>query len=216
MYFLNQFDGFIAFPIIRGENARPGWHGEGCKLNKQNSFDDFKEAAKFLVQQLKYTKHEMITIHGTSHGGLVVAACINQAPELFRCAISEVGVMDMVRFHTYPLGHTFTEEFGSPVNQTELECILKYSPLHNIKEPTSNKNQYPSTLIIAASNDERSTPCHSLKFAAELQHTLQGNQFQTNPVLLRLYEGVGHGHGTVSQQIEENTDELTFLHKTLI
>lgn len=103
-YFLNEFDGVVAFPNVRGEGGHPEWHDLGRNMNKTNTFEDVKAAASYLVH-LGLTKHEMITIHGVSHGGLVVTTCINQAPKLFGCAISEVGVMDVTRFHLNGIGH---------------------------------------------------------------------------------------------------------------
>lgn len=211
-YFLNEFDGLIVWPMTRGEGK---FHEQGRNLKKQIAFDDVMEVAKILVDN-GYTEYKQITICGVSHGGLVVASCINQAPWLFGCAIPEVGLMDIIRFPESAIGHAFTGELGNPANETELENILKYSPLHTVHNPTSSDNQYPATLIMAADNDDQVPPFHSLKYAAELQFTLKDNKFQKNPTLLRIYKGVGHGSGkTVMQQIEEATDKLTFMHQVI-
>lgn len=120
--------------------------------------------------------------------------------------------MDMLRYHEFTFGSMHTQEFGTAKNKTEFENIVKYSPLHNIRI----EKEYPSVLVIAGDTDERAVICHSLKYAAELQHTMTVNQFQKNPALLRIYKGVGHGHGSsVLQNIEEATDEQTFLHQRL-
>lgn len=121
----------------------------------------------------------------------------------------------MLRYHKFKYSEE-EEEFGSAENKADFRYIRKYSPLHNIRETISSETEYPPLLMLAAENDERAAPCHSLKFTAELQHTLKKNQFQKNPALLRVYKGVGHGLGSsVLQQIKEATDELTFLHQTL-
>lgn len=213
-YFLKEFDGIIAFPLVRGEGARIdlGWHDLGRNLKKRKSFEDFEAAARYLVKR-GYTEHSKIAITGISHGGLLVAASMNQAPQLFRAAIPKVGVYDMLRFHHSSVGPVFIGEFGDPRNETEFVNLRSYSPLHNIPTPNKTKNQYPATLILAAKCDDQVPVWHSLKFAAELQHKLKDNKF---PLLLRVYDGVGHGLSkTISQRIEENTDELTFLHKIL-
>lgn len=211
---MTEFDGIVAFPLVRGEGARIdlGWHDLGRNLNKKKSFDDFKAAARHLVKK-GYTEHSKIAITGISHGGLLVAASMNQAPELFRAAIPKVGVYDMLRFHHFGVGHAFIGEFGDPRNKTEFDNLHAYSPLHNIPKPNRTKNRYPATLILAANCDDQVPVWHSLKFAAELQHKLKDNKF---PLLLRVYKGAGHDFAkTISQRIEVNTDELTFLHKML-
>lgn len=207
-YFLKEFDGIVVWPTIRGEGIL---HEKGRKLYKKAAFEDFMEAAKFLVR-FGYTEHRKIIITGVSHGGLLVASCINQAPELFGGAIPVVGLMDIIRFPEFGIGYAFVEELGNPANKTEFENILQYSPLHTIKDPTNSTNQYPATLVITGDNDDQVLPFHSLKYVAELQHKLKNNKFQTNPILLRVYKGVGHNLG---QTIEESTDKLTFMHRII-
>lgn len=213
-YFLNEFDGFIAFPYIRGEGLNAAWYSAGRDENKQNTFDDCKSAAKYLVD-LGYTGYKEIVLHGASNGGLVVTTCINQSPELFGVAISQCGIMDMIRIFNGE-GRQYTQEFGDPKNPKVFNYISKYSPYHKICKPESSEKQYPSTLIFTTDNDRRALPCHSLKYAAQLQHVLNDCEFQTNPTLLLVYRGSGHGHGvSILQRIKEATDQFTFIHQTL-
>ncbi|XP_031639763.1 prolyl endopeptidase-like [Contarinia nasturtii] len=215
-FFVHEFDGILAIPNIRGggEYGR-NWHEAGRLLNKQNVFDDFQAAAKYLVEH-KYTVHEKIGIKGASNGGLLVGACINQRPDLFGAAVAQVGVLDMLRFHKFTIGHAWISEFGNPDEKIHFENLYKYSPLHNIHAPNSTANKYPSTLIQTGDHDNRVSPLHSLKFTAELQYKVKNNEFQKNPILLRVYSKTGHGAGKpTAKKIEEETDVFTFLYKAL-
>lgn len=211
IYFLTEFDGIIVWPKTRGEDAFRGCHEQGRNLNKRKAFDDFIDAAKYLIKN-GYTEAKKIVIFGLSHGGLLVASCINKAPELFGCAIAENGLMDMVRYSRSGSSRFYTDELGDPVNnKTEFENILKYSPLHTIREPTSSANQYPSTLILANKNDERVPIFHSLKYVAALQYATKNNKYQTNPILLKVHFNVGHLDRTSMHMV----DELIFMHKSI-
>lgn len=216
LMFIETFDGVLACPNIRGGGEYgEKWHNAGRLFNKQNVFDDFQTAAEYLVEN-KYTVRDQLVIQGGSNGGLLVGACINQRPDLFGAAVSQVGVMDMLRFHKFTIGHAWCSDYGNPDEKDHFENVYKYSPIHNVRAPTAADNQYPATLVLTADHDDRVSPLHSLKFAASLHHVLKDNEHQKNPVLLRVYSKAGHGAGKpTTKKIEEATDILTFIHRAL-
>ena len=198
-----EMGGIYAVANIRGGGEfGEKWHQAGTKHQKQNVFDDFQSAAKWLVTH-GYTQPNRLAIKGRSNGGLLVGACITQAPQLFGAALPGVGVMDMIRFHKFTIGWAWTDDYGSAENAAEFKTLLAYSPLHN----TSPRN-YPPTLITTADHDDRVVPAHSFKFAA----TIQAAQIGSAPVLIRIDTKAGHGAGTpTSKRIEKIADEWAFL-----
>ena len=184
---MNQ-DGVVAVANLRGGGEYGDtWHDSGRLFNKQNVFDDFAYAAKFLHKN-KIGSSDTTAIQGGSNGGLLVAAALLQNPELYKVAIPQVGVLDMLRFHKYTIGWAWESDYGSPDKKEEFENLLSYSPFHNIKKGEC----YPTTLITTAERDDRVVPSHSFKFAAKLQE-YQGCQ---NPILIRIEGRAGHGAGT--------------------
>ncbi|XP_059618399.1 prolyl endopeptidase [Phlebotomus argentipes] len=214
LMFVEYFNGVLAFPNIRGGGEYgEKWHNAGRLLNKQNVFDDFQAAAEYLVAN-KYTTKPQLAIQGASNGGLLVGACLLQRPDLFGAAVAQVGVLDMLRFHKFTIGHAWTSDYGDPDKKEHFDNLIKYSPLHNVKTPADEANQYPATLILTADHDDRVSPLHSLKFAATIQHAVKECEHQKNPILLRVYSKAGHGAGKpTTKKIEEATDILTFLSK---
>ena len=184
---MNQ-DGVVAVANLRGGGEYGDtWHDSGRLFNKQNVFDDFAYAAKFLHKN-KIGSSATTAIQGGSNGGLLVAAALLQNPELYKVAIPQVGVLDMLRFHKFTIGWAWESDYGSPDKKEEFENLLSYSPLHNIKKGEC----YPTTIITTAERDDRVVPSHSFKFAAKLQE-YQGCQ---NPILIRIEGRAGHGAGT--------------------
>ena len=183
----NQNGVFAVANLRGGSEYGDAWHEAGMLLNKQNVFDDFAYAAKFLHSK-KIGSPETTAIDGRSNGGLLVAATMLQNPDLFKVAIPQVGVLDMLRFNKFTIGWAWESDYGSSEKKDEFENLLAYSPLHNIKSDVC----YPTTLITTASRDDRVVPSHSFKFAAKLQEYQSCN----NPILLRVEDRSGHGAGT--------------------
>ncbi|MEI6457223.1 MAG: prolyl oligopeptidase family serine peptidase, partial [bacterium] len=202
---LYENDGVFAMPNIRGGGEYgEKWHKGGNLLKKQNCFDDFIAAAEYLIDQ-KYTSREKLAINGGSNGGLLVGAVMTQRPDLFKVAIPEVGVMDMLRFQKFTVGWGWTVEYGSSDSLKYFPYLYKYSPLHNLKDSV----EYPATLVLTADHDDRVVPAHSFKFIA----TLQEKQIGTNPVLIRIEINQGHGASgaSLSRIIESETDKWAFM-----
>lgn len=203
-----KMGGIYAQPSLRG-GAEYGeeWHLAGTKSKKQNVFDDFIAAAEWLFDN-RYTSPTKLAISGCSNGGLLVGACLTQRPDLFGAALSDVGVLDMLRFHKFTIGWGWTSEYGTPDNLEDFRTLFSYSPLHNLKPGT----KYPSILITTSDHDDRVLPAHSYKFASALQAIQSGNA----PVLIRIEMKAGHGTGKpTSKIIEMITDELGFLVRVL-
>ena len=200
--------GVLAVANLRG-GAEYGdsWHEEGMLLNKQNVFDDFAYAAKYLHSK-KIGSPDTTTSLGRSNGGLLVAATMLQYPDLFKVAIPQVGVLDMLRFHKFTIGWAWESDYGEPEKKEDFLNLLSYSPYHNIK----NNVCYPTTLITTSARDDRVVPAHSYKFAARLQEL----QSCENPILLRVESRAGHGAGTSKdKQIDEIADIFGYALNTI-
>jgi prolyl oligopeptidase len=183
------------------------WHKAGNRSNKQNVFDDFISAGEWLIEN-KYTSKDKLAIMGGSNGGLLVGAVTVQRPDLFGAVICAVGVLDMLRYHKFTLGHYWIGEYGNPEIEEDFRTLYAYSPLHNVKDGT----EYPPMLITTADTDTRVVPAHSKKFTARLQEAQKGD----NPILLRLEMKAGHGFGKpITKSIEEYTDIYSFLSNEL-
>lgn len=196
--------GIYAVPNLRGGGEYgKKWHIAGTKQQKQNVFDDFITAAEYLIEN-KYTSKEYLAIRGGSNGGLLVGATMTQRPDLMQVALPAVGVLDMLRYHTFTAGAGWAYDYGTSEESEEMFNYLKgYSPLHNIKAETV----YPATLVTTGDHDDRVVPAHSFKFAAELQEKQAGD----NPTLIRIETNAGHGAGTpVSKTIEQYADIFGF------
>lgn len=196
--------GVYAVPNIRGGGEYgEDWHNAGIKTKKQNVFDDFMAAAQYLVDN-KYTSRDMLAIEGGSNGGLLIGACITQKPDVCKVAFPAVGVLDMLRYHTFTAGAGWAYDYGTAQDSKEMfEYLYHYSPVHNVKPAA-----YPATMITTADHDDRVVPAHSFKFAAAMQEKQQG----ANPVLIRIETKAGHGAGKSTQQIlQEQADKWSFM-----
>jgi prolyl oligopeptidase len=198
---LEQGGVFAVANLRGGSEYGEKWHEAGMLDKKQNVFDDFIAAAEYLVSG-KYTSPDKLAIRGGSNGGLLVGAVMNQRPDLFRVAIPEVGVMDMLRFQKFTIGWNWQAEYGSSDSASQFKYLYAYSPLHNIS-PNIN---YPATLVITSDHDDRVVPAHSFKYIATLQELYKGK----NPVLVRIDTNSGHGMSNMMKSIDLTADIYAF------
>ncbi|OAV86379.1 hypothetical protein PTTG_10029 [Puccinia triticina 1-1 BBBD Race 1] len=205
LIFVAHYGGVIAVPNIRGGGEYgERWHLAGSLEKKQNVFDDFQYATEYLTAN-RYVAPDKVTIMGGSNGGLLVAACVNQAPELYGAAIADAGVLDMLRFQRFTIGRSWVSEFGNPEDPEAFDYLIKYSPLHNINPGA----QYPALMLLTADHDDRVVPLHSFKYAAAVQHALPMNK---QPCLLRVESNAGHGAGmNTDMAIDSMVDQLSFI-----
>lgn len=204
LYFLEK-GGVFAYAEIRGGGEKgEKWHEEGMGLKKMNCFNDFIDAAEFLINE-KYTSPNKLAITGSSQGGLLVGVAMTKRPELFKVAIPKVGAFDMINFDQFTVGKYHYQEYGNVKNESDFINLLGYSPYHNIQKEVN----YPTTLIITSDNDDRVPPLHSFKFAAALQN----RSAQKNPIFLKVTKNAGH-HGdssTYEKYVNEKAEFYSFL-----
>ena len=204
-----EMGGIYAVPNIRGGGEYgKAWHIAGTKTQKQNVFDDFIAAAEYLIAK-GYTSKEKLAVSGRSNGGLLVGAVTTQRPDLFQVSLPGVGVLDMLRYHTFTAGAGWAYDYGTSEESEEMfRYLLGYSPLHNTKPGTA----YPATLITTAERDDRVVPAHSYKFAAQMQYDHTGD----TPVLIRIDSNAGHGAGTPTDKlVDQYADIYSFTLKNM-
>ncbi len=203
--FLENGGVFVMANLRGGGEYGEDWHLAGTKLQKQNVFDDFIAAAEYLISK-KYTSSEKLAIQGGSNGGLLIGAVTNQRPDLFKVALPQVGVMDMLRFNKFTIGWAWAGDFGTSEDNEEMFKYLDaYSPYHNIKKGTA----YPAILATTADHDDRVVPAHTFKYMARLQEYNSENKL---PLLVRIDTKAGHGAGKpTAKVIEEYTDVWAFV-----
>lgn len=204
IYFLEN-GGVFAYAEIRGGGEKGvKWHTDGMGLKKMNSFNDFIDAAVFLIKE-KYTSPKKLAITGTSQGGLLVGVAMTQRPELFKVAVPDVGIFEMGIFHKYTIGRFHYDEYGNPEKAEDFKAMMDYSPYHGIKEDVN----YPVTLIITSENDDRVPPVHSYKFATKLQNRTA----QKNPIFIKTLKKSGHygNNSSYENRIEEKSALYSFL-----
>ena len=194
--------GVFAMANLRGGGEYgEAWHEAGMRLNKQNVFDDCIAAAEYLIAQ-GYTTPGRLALQGGSNGGLLVGAVLNQRPELFKVALPEVGVMDMLRFQKFSVGAAWVSDYGSSDDETQFRTLFKYSPLQNIQ---AGRN-YPAILVTTSDHDDRVVPAHSFKYIATMQDKAPGGA----PKLIRIATNSGHGASNLTKALDETADAYAF------
>lgn len=200
---LVERDVVYAVACLRGGGEYgKAWHQAGRRDKKQNVFDDCVAAAEWL-QANGYTSKDRLAVTGSSNGGLMVGAVMTQRPDLFKVALPDVGVMDMLRFQEFTIARAWTAEYGSSDDPDMFPVLLAYSPVHNIKKGVS----YPATFVTTSEHDDRVVPVHSFKFVA----ALQANGAGPNPYLLRTETKSGHGPVNLAKTLDERADVYAFL-----
>jgi prolyl oligopeptidase len=194
---------FVVANLRGGDEFGERWHEQGSREAQQNCFDDFIAAADWLVSTGK-ARRERLAIEGGSNGGLLVAAVVNQRPDLCRAAISSVPLTDMLRFHRFQYAKSWTQEYGDPDVAEQYRWIRPYSPYHNVREGAA----LPAVLLTAGLEDGRVNAFHARKMAARWQAASPKGR----PVLLRIDRKGGHGAANLTRALEEIADEWTFLH----
>lgn len=209
MFWLENGGIYAQANLRGGAEYGDAWHEAGTKMHKQNVFDDFISAGEYMVSE-GWTTPRLLTIEGGSNGGLLVGACVNQRPDLFRVAIPRVGVMDMMRYHLFTIGWNWASDYGTADDSREMaQYLLGYSPLHTIK---NDGTPYPAILVTTADHDDRVVPAHSFKYAAALQAANTGSE----PKLIRIDSKAGHGAGKpISKQLDEWMDIYSFVFHNL-
>jgi prolyl oligopeptidase len=203
--FLEQGGIYVVANLRGGGEYGEDWHKAGMLEKKQNVFDDFIAAAEYLIKE-KYTSADKLAIQGRSNGGLLIGAVMTQRPDLFKVALPGVGVLDMLRYHKSTVGWGWSVEYGNSDNQEQFKYLVKYSPLHNIKDSV----KYPATLVTTGDHDDRVVPSHSFKFIATLQAKAAAKN-PTIPYMVRIDTNAGHGAGKpTSKLIEEEADVWAF------
>ena len=199
--------GIYAQMNLRGGNEYgEEWHLAGTKLQKQNVFDDCIACAEYLIQK-NYTSPDYLALNGGSNGGLLVGAVVNQRPDLFKVAVPQVGVMDMLRYHLFTIGWNWASDYGtSEDDEAMFKALYAYSPLHTIQ--SGDDVHYPAIMVTTADHDDRVVPAHSFKYAAALQAAQTGPE----PKIIRIDSKAGHGGGKpIAKVLEEQADIYSFI-----
>jgi prolyl oligopeptidase len=195
--------GVYAIACLRGGGEEgSGWHEDGRRARKQNTFDDFDAAADHLVAA-GWTAPGQLGLLGRSNGGLLAGVAQTQHPDKYAAVVSESPLLDMVRYEQSGMGPSWRAEYGTARDPADLRVLLSYSPYHHVRAGVG----YPATLFTVADGDTRVDPSHARKMCAALQHATAG----TGPVLIRVERGVGHGTMAMSRQVARQAEYLAFL-----
>jgi len=199
--------GLFALPNLRGGGEYgEGWHDAGTLDRKQNTFDDFLAAADWLIAR-QYTNPHRLAIRGGSNGGLLAGAALTQRPDLFRCVVVEVPLLDMLRYQNFLMARYWVPEYGSAEDADQFTFLAAYSPYHHVKAGTA----YPAVLLTAGEHDSRVHALHARKMAALLQAATRSDPAE-QPVLLWVDREAGHGQGKpLNLRLRDVVDQRLFV-----
>ncbi len=204
---LEQGGAYVMAYIRGGGEFGPNWHRAAKGRGRHRAFADFAAVARDLVIR-GYTKPSRIAANGGSNGGLLTGVMATRYPQDFGAIWCQVPVLDMTRFHVFPAGKAWIDEYGDPEDPADRAYLLGYSPLHNVK-PASEVG-YPPIYIESSSNDDRVHPSHARRFAAQL--TALGH----HPLFHEFASG-GHGGDGASMQLATRTAlGYSFLRETIM
>ncbi len=203
-FFWLENGGVLAIANLRGGSEYgENWHQDGMLEKKQNVFDDFIYAGKWLIEN-KYTSNKHLSVFGRSNGGLLTGAAVTQAPELFGAVYVGVPLLDMIRYHLFKIARYWIPEYGSSENPEQIDYIVKYSPYHQVKKGVN----YPPTILVTAASDSRVDANHAMKMTAQMQWANNSKE----PIILFVESKAGHGVGKPLDQLAKTeTDFYTFL-----
>nr|WP_235914978.1 S9 family peptidase [Allomuricauda ochracea] len=199
--------GFIfAIAHVRGGEylGRP-WYENGKLLHKKNTFTDFIDCSKFLIEN-NYTSAAHLYASGGSAGGLLMGAVVNMAPELYRGVIASVPFVDVVTTmldETIPLTTGEYDEWGNPHEKEYYDYIKSYSPYDNVSHQA-----YPNLYVSTGLHDSQVQYWEPAKWVAKLR------EYKTDDNLLFLDTNMDAGHGGASgrfKALKETAKDYTFI-----
>ncbi len=198
-----RLGGVYAMPNLRGGGVYgQSWHQAGMLQNKQNVFDDFANAAHWLIDH-HYTSSAHLGIMGYSNGGLLTGASVTEHPHLFGAVYIGHGVLDMLRFEKFSGGEYWISEYGTASEAKDFKWLAAYSPLQNLKKGVC----YPPTIITTSTDDDRVVPSNAYKFAAQMQR----DQGCANPILLHTATATSHIYMPVHKHLRHDADNWGFM-----
>ncbi|RWX75862.1 S9 family peptidase [Neorhizobium lilium] len=198
---------YVQAYIRGGGELGPDWHHGAKGSGRHKAFEDFVAVARDLVQR-GYTKPSRIACTGGSNGGLLTAVMLTRYPQDFGAVWTRVPVIDMSRFHVFPAGRAWMDEYGNPDVPADLDYMLTYSPLHQVK-PASDTT-YPPVYIESSSNDDRVHPSHARRFAKRLIDN--GH----SPLFHEFGSGGHGGAGDSGEQAARLAMGYSFLRQTIL
>ncbi|KQS80491.1 peptidase [Rhizobium sp. Leaf384] len=204
---LEQGGAYVQAYIRGGGEFGADWHRAAKRDGRHRAFADFAAIARDLVAR-GYTKPRHIACNGGSNGGLLTGVMLTRYPACFGAVWCQVPVLDMLRFHTFPAGRAWMDEYGDPDVAQDREAMLAYSPLQAARP--SSEVAYPPIYIESSSNDDRVHPSHARRFAARLR------ELGHDPLFHEFTSGGHGGEGDTSASAARIATGYSFLRQTIM